>query len=48
MLCFAELPEGVPTEGMGQWVHMDKVEYDKLEWMKELPPPSADDTKVRG
>ena len=33
-------------EGKGQWVHMDKVEYNKLEWMKDLPPPSADDAKV--
>ena len=33
-------------EGKGQWVHMDKVEYDKLQWMKDLPPPSADDAKV--
>ena len=45
MLC-AVLPEAVPMEGAGKWVHMNKVEYDKLEWMKDLPPPSADDTKV--
>lgn len=25
---------------------MDKVEYDKLEWMKDLPPPSADNAQV--
>ena len=28
------------------WVHMDKMEYDKLEWMKDLPPPSAGDHEV--
>ena len=28
------------------WVHMDKVEFDKLEWMKDLPKPTAGDTEV--
>ena len=28
------------------WVHMDKVEYEKLEWMKDLPKPQAGDTQV--
>ena len=23
------------------WVHMDKTEPEKLEWMKDLPKPSA-------
>ena len=46
MLCLTELSEDVPMEGKGQWVHMDRVEYDKLEWLKDLPLPSADDTKV--
>ncbi|KAK7104068.1 hypothetical protein V1264_018842 [Littorina saxatilis] len=41
-----ELPEDVPLKESKKWVHMDKVEYDKLEWMKDLPPPSADDTKT--
>ena len=28
------------------WVHMDKVEYEKLEWMKDLPKPQAGDSQV--
>ncbi|XP_076441793.1 RNA polymerase II-associated protein 1-like [Babylonia areolata] len=42
----ADVPEAVPMEGQKKWVHMDKVEYDKLEWMKDLPPPSADHTQT--
>ncbi|KAL3875002.1 hypothetical protein ACJMK2_037944 [Sinanodonta woodiana] len=30
-----------PVEVDKKWVHMGKVEYNKLEWMKDLPPPSA-------
>ena len=37
-----ELPMKVEKD----WVHMDKVEYDKLEWMKDLPKPTAGDTEV--
>ncbi|XP_045186711.2 RNA polymerase II-associated protein 1-like [Mercenaria mercenaria] len=36
----------VPVEVKKDWVHMDDVEYDKLEWMKDLPAPSADSTKT--
>ena len=25
---------------------MSKIEYDKLEWMKDLPKPQAGDSKV--
>ncbi|EDO48627.1 predicted protein, partial [Nematostella vectensis] len=28
-----------------RWVHMDGLEPDKLEWMKDCPPPSAFDQK---
>ena len=31
----------VPVETDSRWLHMDKVEYEKLEWMKDLPTPSA-------
>lgn len=27
-----------------RWLHMDKVEHEKLEWMKDLPKPSAQRT----
>jgi len=30
-----------------KWVHMDDVEREKMEWMKDLPPPpTAGDNKV--
>ena len=31
----------VPVETDSRWLHMDKIEYEKLEWMKDLPTPSA-------
>lgn len=31
----------LPFEIDSRWVHMDKVEHEKLEWMKDLPTPSA-------
>lgn len=37
-----ELPMKVEKD----WVHMNKIEYDKLEWMKDLPKPTAGDTEV--
>lgn len=36
----------LPVKPKPEWVHMDKVEYEKFAWMKDLPPPSADDQKV--
>jgi len=29
-----------------KWLHMDTVETEKLEWMKDCPAPSAVDSKV--
>jgi len=29
-----------------EWSHMEKLEYDKLEWMEDLPPPSTDNKEV--
>ncbi|XP_046551211.1 RNA polymerase II-associated protein 1-like [Haliotis rubra] len=36
---------GLPVQPEPTWVHMEKVEYDKLEWMRDLPPPSTGDAK---
>ena len=36
----------VPVKVEKDWVHMDKIEYEKLEWMKDLPKPQAGDSKV--
>ena len=30
-----------------KWLHMDTVETEKLEWMKDCTVPSAVDSKVR-
>jgi hypothetical protein len=35
--------EDLPVKPKKGWVHMDKIEYDKLEWMKDLPPPKSGD-----
>ncbi|KAL4237863.1 RNA polymerase II associated protein 1 [Mactra antiquata] len=35
----------VPVDIKKDWVHMDKIEYDKLEWMKDLPPPKTEGSK---
>lgn len=34
------------VEVSSKWLHMDTVEYEKLEWMKDCPPPSALESKV--
>ena len=33
-------------EVSSKWIHMDTVEHEKLEWMKDCPPPSALESKV--
>lgn len=40
----ATTPAELPIEVDSQWVHMDKIEYEKLEWMKDLPQPSVQRT----
>ena len=36
-----------PVKRDKKWVHMDDVEREKMEWMKDLPPPpTAGDNKV--
>ncbi|XP_071163795.1 RNA polymerase II-associated protein 1-like [Mytilus edulis] len=32
----------LPVKPKKEWAHMEKLEYDKLEWLKDLPPPSTD------
>ncbi|XP_061173807.1 RNA polymerase II-associated protein 1-like [Saccostrea echinata] len=36
----------LPIKPDRKWIHMDKVEYDKLSWLKDLPPPSTDHNKT--
>ncbi|XP_053701075.1 RNA polymerase II-associated protein 1 [Synchiropus splendidus] len=33
------MEEDLPVKPQKQWVHMDKMEPEKLEWMRDLPPP---------
>ena len=32
-------PSNLPIEVNSRWIHMDKIEQEKLEWMKDLPKP---------
>lgn len=44
---FAETSElDLPIKPEKKWVHMDKVEYDKLSWLKDLPQPTTDHSEV--
>lgn len=36
----------LPVKRDKKWVHMDKVEYDKLSWLKDLPFPKTDNNEV--
>lgn len=37
--------EVLPVRPQKDWVHMDKVEPEKLEWMRDLPAPRKKGTK---
>ncbi len=34
----------LPIEVDSRWIHMNNIENEKLEWMKDLPKPSAQRT----
>jgi hypothetical protein len=34
----------LPIEIDSRWIHMNNIEYEKLEWMKDLPKPSVQRT----
>uniref|UniRef100_A0A7N9AQQ7 RNA polymerase II associated protein 1 n=1 Tax=Mastacembelus armatus TaxID=205130 RepID=A0A7N9AQQ7_9TELE len=36
---------GLPVKRQKEWVHMDKLEPEKLEWMRDLPAPKKKGTK---
>ncbi|KGL77894.1 RNA polymerase II-associated protein 1, partial [Tinamus guttatus] len=40
-----EITEILPVKPKKEWIHMDNVEFEKLEWMKDLPPPRQKKTK---
>ncbi|RVE57278.1 hypothetical protein OJAV_G00214540 [Oryzias javanicus] len=35
----------LPVKPQKEWIHMDKLEPEKLEWMKDLPPPRKKGTE---
>ncbi|XP_069574258.1 RNA polymerase II-associated protein 1 [Brachyistius frenatus] len=37
--------EDLPVKPQKEWVHMDKLEPEKLEWMRDLPAPRRKGTK---
>ncbi|XP_022077076.2 RNA polymerase II-associated protein 1 [Acanthochromis polyacanthus] len=37
--------EDLPVKPQKEWVHMDKLEPEKLEWMRDLPAPRRKTTK---
>lgn len=37
--------EVLPLRPQKDWVHMDKLEPEKLEWMRDLPAPRKKGTK---
>eukprot|EP00058_Branchiostoma_floridae_P011739 XP_002597227.1 hypothetical protein BRAFLDRAFT_118128 [Branchiostoma floridae] len=39
------LQEQVPIQSSKDWLNMDVVEHEKLEWMKDLPAPKPGDNK---
>ncbi|XP_078594205.1 RNA polymerase II-associated protein 1-like isoform X3 [Branchiostoma floridae x Branchiostoma japonicum] len=39
------LQEQVPIQSSKDWLNMDIVEHEKLEWMKDLPAPKPGDNK---
>lgn len=40
--------DNLPVKPQKDWVHMDKLEPEKLEWMRDLPPPRRKGTKEVG
>uniref|UniRef100_A0A7N5ZQL4 RNA polymerase II associated protein 1 n=1 Tax=Anabas testudineus TaxID=64144 RepID=A0A7N5ZQL4_ANATE len=42
---FQKPKEDLPVKPQKEWVHMDKLEPEKLEWMRDLPAPRRKGTK---
>ncbi|XP_041668560.1 RNA polymerase II-associated protein 1 [Cheilinus undulatus] len=38
--------DDLPVKPKKEWVHMNKLEPEKLEWMRDLPPPRKKGTKM--
>lgn len=42
---FSHSDENMPLKPKKEWVHMNVLEPEKLEWMKDLPTPRKKGTK---
>lgn len=42
---FPHKDDDLPVKPRKEWIHMDNVEFEKLEWMKDLPSPRQKKTK---
>uniref|UniRef100_A0A8C2TWH4 RNA polymerase II associated protein 1 n=1 Tax=Coturnix japonica TaxID=93934 RepID=A0A8C2TWH4_COTJA len=42
---FSPKDDDLPVKPRKEWIHMDNVEFEKLEWMKDLPSPRQKKTK---
>lgn len=42
---FSYSDENVPLKPKKEWIHMNVLETEKLEWMKDLPTPRKKGTK---
>lgn len=45
---FLNSDEDLPVKPKKEWVHMNVLEPEKLEWMKDLPAPRKQGTKKVG
>lgn len=47
-MCVCDSGEDLPVKPHKKWVHMNVLEAEKLEWMKDLPTPRRKGTKKVG
>uniref|UniRef100_A0A8D0KX28 RNA polymerase II associated protein 1 n=1 Tax=Strix occidentalis caurina TaxID=311401 RepID=A0A8D0KX28_STROC len=45
LFLFPYKDDDLPVKPRKEWIHMDNVEFEKLEWMKDLPSPRQKKTK---
>ncbi|OXB56545.1 hypothetical protein ASZ78_007255 [Callipepla squamata] len=45
VVIFSPKDDDLPLKPRKEWIHMDNVEFEKLEWMKDLPSPRQKKTK---
>ena len=48
LVCVCDSEEDLLVKPQKEWVHMDKLEPEKLEWMRDLPAPRRKGTRKVG